>query len=116
MSITRKTSKMPTSTTNKPYSAVDVLKYWPITVFCITSLVSLGILYQKIDYVVRAVDKYENQFSVINDRQTLFSQGLLEIRGKSDLQNQQLMQLSKENAAMNERLVSLERNSRYTPR
>lgn len=59
-----------------------VLKYWPIIVACAVTLVSLGGIFVKLDYIAKAIDRNDMQFVQINNQQNLTGQTLVEMRGQ----------------------------------
>lgn len=59
-----------------------LVKYWPILVACALTLVSLGGIYVKLDYIAKALDRSDVQFSALNDRQNSQGQAITEIRGQ----------------------------------
>lgn len=84
-----------------------VLPYWPVIVFCIMCLTSLGGILVKLDYISKAVDKYEVQFSSMssqissqNDRHNLTAQSIIEIRGINERQTIDIARIEKDIAEL----------------
>ena len=59
-----------------------VLKYWPIIVAGAATLISLGGIYVKLDYIAKALDRNDIQFNAINNVQNQHGQSLVEMRAK----------------------------------
>lgn len=109
---------MPNSN-NEAKGLKAVLPYWPVIAFCIMCLTSLGGIMVKLDYISKAVDKNEVQFSALtqqiatqNDRQNLTSQAIIEIRGVNERQSLDIARIDKHLTE----LRSDRRDSRWIPK
>lgn len=80
-----------THTKSQDITGPVLVKYWPIIVAGAATLISLGGIYVKLDYIAKALDRTDTQFSAINERQNMAGQSIVEIRG-------QITQLTGDNA------------------
>ena len=64
-----------------------LLKFWPIVAAVTVGLISLGGVYVKVDFIAESIKRNDTQFNVINDRQNLTSNSMIELRSQiSNLQ------------------------------
>lgn len=98
---------IPTMQDKDSHGVKAVLPYWPVIVFCIMCLTSLGGILVKLDYISKAVDKNEMQFSSMsqqitaqNDRHNLTAQSIIEMRGVNERQSIDISRIEKDVAEL----------------
>lgn len=93
-----------------------VLKYWPIIIACALTLISLGGIYVKVDYIAKIMDKNDAQIAVIQDRQNLSSQSVIEIRGQLANLNETNLRTNSSISDLNRRVDLLTDKARWSPK
>jgi septal ring factor EnvC (AmiA/AmiB activator) len=63
-------------------TGATILKYWPMIVALATVLLSLGAIYTKLEYISKAIDRTDSQFTQLNGQMNLAGQSIIEIRGQ----------------------------------
>lgn len=96
----------------RDHTGQAVLKYWPIIIAGAATLISLGGIFVKLDYIAKAIDRNDQQFSILNDRQNLTSQALVEIRGTNSQQAQDIARNRESIAALFAKFDLLQEQSR----
>ena len=93
-----------------------LLKFWPIVLAFALGLLSVGGIYVKLDFIAESMKETKAQFAVVNDRQTLTSQSIIELRGTL---NNVAMENARNGQAisnLNERVNVIADKARWTPK
>lgn len=92
-----------------------LIRYWPIIVAGAVTLLSLGGIFVKLDYIAKAIDRNDQQFSVMNERQNLTSQSMIELRGQVTRQGEDIARTNAATADVRARVDVLADKLRWAP-
>lgn len=96
-------------------TAMTFLKFWPVLLASALTLVSVGGIYVKVDYIAETMKRNDAQIGVMNDRQNLTSQSIIEIRGQLSNLNTEALRINSNVADANRRIDILSDKARWTP-
>lgn len=105
---------MTDSKTNDTTGAI-ILKYWPIIVAVSVTLVSLGGIYVKLEYIAKAIDRNDSQFQTINERQNVTARDMVEIRGSIARLQDDAVRNAQATTETRARLDVIQDKIRFTP-
>jgi len=94
----------------------SVVKYWPIISALVIASVSVGGIYVKLDYIAKAIDRTDNQFQVINSRQDLTTQSVIEMRGQIGTINEINLRNVQNINDLSRRVDSIQDKVRWAPK
>lgn len=93
-----------------------VLKYWPIIVALAVTLTSLGGIFVKLDYIQKAIERNDLQYSQVINQQNITGQGMVEIRGKLDGLQGDNVRNQQQITELRGKLEALSDKARWSPR
>lgn len=106
---------MPTSEDTGLTLAAKWMPFWPIAVFAITGLLSLGAIFTKLEFIAQRIEKYEHEFVVVNDRQTLTGQTIIEMRGVNIQQTSDIQRNATDIIKLQNQVDGLREAKRWSP-
>lgn len=107
---------MSNPTDEKPNAIKQLLPFWPIGLFIATSLISLGGIFMKLDYIAKAVDKTEIQFASVNSQINSTNNAITELRGQNTQQAADIARNSNDIVQLRSQVDQLKDVRRWTPK
>ena len=93
-----------------------ILKYWPIIIAVSATLIALGGIFVKLDYIAKALDRNDAQFQLVNSQQTMTTQSIIEIRGQITQDRSDIARNTQSVAEIRGRLDLLSDKARWAPK